>query len=338
MHLLIANGIWAGYWVRESIVAHVEGVVGETSYAPARRLAFPAGKVVGYRFDAAWGLTTAKVMTIARTSGADAAQAAVINGILSYRIVNGGLAGYWVPAGSSGAVRPLACHTGPRAGGSQQVLRTVPGAGPEVALTFDMGGRLDPALSILRRLLLNGVCATLFPTGSASQTPIGQQVLAMVRAYPQLFEVGNHTMHHCDLAAGGGGAACPAGPPSRTFVQAELADAAAIIQAGSGQSPIPYWRPPYGSTNATVQGYAAQIGYTKTLLWDIDTIDWRPLADGGPTAAQSAAKVTANAVNGSNVLMHLGGWTTFDALPSMIHGLRVRGLTPSTISDLLDGS
>ncbi len=201
-----------------------------------------------------------------------------------------------------------------------------------------MGGRLDPALSILRRLLLNGVCATLFPTGSASQTPIGQQVLAMVRAYPQLFEVGNHTMHHCDLAAGGGGAACPAGPPSRTFVQAELADAATIIQAGSGQSPIPYWRPPYGSTNATVQGYAAQIGYTKTLLWDIDTIDWRPLADGGPTAAQSAAKVTANAVNGSNVLMHLGGWTTFDALPSMIHGLRVRGLTPSTISDLLDGS
>jgi peptidoglycan/xylan/chitin deacetylase (PgdA/CDA1 family) len=211
-----------------------------------------------------------------------------------------------------------------------------------VALTFDMGGRVDPAMQIMRILLLNGVCATIFPTGAMSQTGVGGQVLAFVKAYPQLFEVGNHTMHHCNLAAGGGGspttAPCPTSPPSTTFIQRELTDAAAIIAAGAGQQPIPYWRPPYGAVNATVLNAAAGVGYTKTLLWDVDTIDWKEVIDGGPTAEQIATKVATRAVNGSNVLMHLGGWNTANALPSMIYRLRARGMALSTISDLMDGS
>ena len=342
VHLLITNGIFAGYQVPESIVAHVEGIVSQAPYAPPRRLSFPAGTVVGYRFDASWRLTTAAVIRLSAASGASASQSAVINGVTYYQIVDGGLAGTWVPAGAPGAVKALACQTGPRATGGEQVLRTIPGAGPEVALTFDMGGRVDPALAIMKRLLLHGVCATIFPTGAMSQTAVGQQVLAMVRAHPRIFEVGNHTMHHCDLVRGGFGSPTTApcatgGPPSKAFVQKQLTDAAAIIQAGTGQSPVPYWRPPYGSTNATVQSWVAALGYTKTMMWDIDTIDWKEVADGGPTAAQIAAKVVARAVNGSDVLMHLGGWNTHDALPAMIHGLRSRGFTPSTISDLMDG-
>jgi hypothetical protein len=36
--------------------------------------------------------------------------------------------------------------------------------------------------------------------------------------------------------------------------------------------------------------------------------------------------------------MHLGGWNTLDALPGMVNGLRVRGMSPTTISDLVDGT
>jgi peptidoglycan/xylan/chitin deacetylase (PgdA/CDA1 family) len=69
-------------------------------------------------------------------------------------------------------------------------------------------------------------------------------------------------------------------------------------------------------------------------MWDIDTIDWRPTAEGGPTATDIEAKVLANAQGGSIVLMHLGGYETLDALQSMIDGLRSRGFTLTTVSDL----
>ena len=48
--------------------------------------------------------------------------------------------------------------------------------------------------------------------------------------------------------------------------------------------------------------------------------------------------LVTNAKGGSIVLMHLGGWNTYDALPSMVRGLTMRGLQPTTISDLADGS
>jgi hypothetical protein len=34
--------------------------------------------------------------------------------------------------------------------------------------------------------------------------------------------------------------------------------------------------------------------------------------------------------------MHLGGYHTYDALPSMVMRLRAAGLQPTSISDLLD--
>ena len=235
-----------------------------------------------------------------------------------------------------------ACHAGNRAAAAPRVVyRSIPGAGAEVALTFDIGGRLDPAAQIMNFLVANKVCATIFPTGAMSQTTIGRQVLAIIKAHPELFEVGNHTMHHCDLARGGQGSPtttpCVGGPPTAAFIRKELTDAAAILKAGTGQDPAPYWRPPYGSYNQAVLDAAASVGYTKTLLWDVDTIDWMPIADGGPTAQQIANKVVGNAVNGSVVLMHLGGFETFDGLKIMVPGLRHRGFTLTSISDQLDG-
>jgi peptidoglycan-N-acetylglucosamine deacetylase len=229
------------------------------------------------------------------------------------------------------------CWTSTKVGaGSQQLFTRIPNAPNQVALTFDMGGRLVPALSILDFLIKNQVCATIFPTGAISQTPEGQKVLSVIRANPHLFEVGNHTMHHCDLANGGGGAACPSSAPSSSFIGKELTDANAVIRAATGQNTAPYWRPPYGAHDSRVRNAAAAAGYTKTFMWDVDTIDWRHPNDGGPTATQISNKVVSNSVSGSVVLMHLGGWNTRDALPPMISGLRNRGFTLTTLSDMLN--
>jgi peptidoglycan/xylan/chitin deacetylase (PgdA/CDA1 family)/LysM repeat protein len=233
------------------------------------------------------------------------------------------------------------CRAGNRvAAGAQQIFTTVPNAGHGVALTLDMGGRLDPGIDILNLLISNKVCATIFPTGAMTQTTQGQQIMAVIRAHPELFEIGNHTMHHCNLVSGGGGspttAPCAGVTPTADFIRTELTDAAAILEQFSGQRPVPYWRPPYGVMNAAVRDAAASVGYTKTFMWDIDTIDWKPIADGGPTAEQIATKVVGNARDGSIVLMHLGGYETLDALAIMIPALRDRGFLLTSLSDLLN--
>ncbi len=243
-----------------------------------------------------------------------------------------------------GTGTPVAgCRSGNRAAASgRAVYYAISGAGAEVALTFDMGGRLDPALEIMNFLIANRICTTLFPTGAMSQTTIGQQVLALVRAHPDLFEIGNHTMHHCDLVRSGLGSPTAApcltnGAPSAAFIRKELTDAAAILTAATGQQPVPYWRPPYGSFNQAVLDAAASVGYTRTFMWSIDTIDWKPISQGGPTAQQIASKVVTNARNGSTVLMHLGGYETLAALRLMVPALRARHLLLTSLSDLLDG-
>jgi peptidoglycan/xylan/chitin deacetylase (PgdA/CDA1 family) len=240
----------------------------------------------------------------------------------------------------------IGCSTSPRYGGGQENLvppLTRLSAAGRVALTFDMGGRMTPAVNILELLVANNVCATIFPTGSISRTAEGQAALAVIKAHPELFEIGNHTMHHCDLVHGGGGApaaadaqACALLEPSPTEAQVkqELQDGHYWINHYSGMPTKPFWRAPYAVSNLDVRTWAAEIGWTKHVKWDIDTIDWRPIAEGGPTAQSMTLKVVNNATSGSIVLMHLGGYQTLDALQSMIDGLRSRGFTLTTVSDL----
>ena len=64
-------------------------------------------------------------------------------------------------------------------------------------------------------------------------------------------------------------------------------------------------------------------------------IDWRTVADGGPTAADIVAKLSADARSGSIVLMHLGGYHTLDALPGILAAIEAKGLQPVTLTELL---
>ena len=337
IHLRISAGIWAGYWVKESTLAYIRGIPGEATYSPPTSVRFAAGTYIGYRFDGSWRLSGTKTARLNGASSAAADRRAVINGRPYVRMSNGIWAGTWIP-GTPANPSGVACTAGPRpAAGTRQVYRAIPSAGREIALTFDMGGRLDPALAIMDYLLLERVCTTIFPTGVSARTTTGRAVMARIAAHPELFEVGNHTQRHCNLRDGGGGATCPAAPPSEVFIRRELTDAATVIRQLVGQSPAPYWRPPYGAYDTRVLAAAAAAGSTKTFMWSIDTIDWRPVKNDplGPTADEIARKVRSNASAGAIVLMHLGGYNTLDALPDTLVGLRAAGYQATSISDLL---
>jgi peptidoglycan/xylan/chitin deacetylase (PgdA/CDA1 family) len=198
-----------------------------------------------------------------------------------------------------------------------------------VALTLDMGGRVEPALAIMSWLRDQGVHATIFMTGSMADSTVtdaGRQVLARVDARPDLFDLGNHSYGHPDMTT-----------LSIAGMISELQRAEAAIDPHAAASPRPFFRPPYGAWNSTLVDAAASAGYRYTVMWDIDTIDWRPIADGGPTAQQIVDKVVSQAQGGSIVLMHLGGYETLEALPGIVSGLRSRGFELVTLGTMLGG-
>ncbi|HQR26475.1 MAG TPA: polysaccharide deacetylase family protein [Nocardioides sp.] len=338
-YLRITSGGLTGYEVRESPVAYLPGLAGSAVLDPPATVSLRPGRYLGYVFDADWGLASTVSGTVASASTAQASRRAVIDGRAYVLVSSGHWAGTWLPVPRPRGLTAtrLTCAVPPKAApGARVVLTRVVTDEPKLALTFDMGGRLDPALDIMERLVIDRVCATIHPTGDAAQTDTGRTVMALVAAYPELFEVGNHTMHHCNLRDGGDGASCPATPPTAARIRTELTSAEAVILDLTGQQPAPYWRPPFGAYDDRVLSAAASAGYTKTLMWDVDTIDWEPVTEGGPTAAAIAGKVVSNAQAGSIVLMHLGGYHTYDALPSMVLRLREGGLRPTSVSDLLE--
>jgi peptidoglycan/xylan/chitin deacetylase (PgdA/CDA1 family) len=206
-------------------------------------------------------------------------------------------------------------------GSTSLLVSNGPRASNAVALTFDMGGRLDPALDIMDWLIAHDVPATIFPTGKvASTTAVGTAVIERAAAHPDLFSVGNHSWDHPNFTTL---------TPDQMVDQ--LARTEAVVEPITGRSTRPWFRPPYGAQNATVRAAVGSAGWSYTVMWDVDTIDWKPEADGGPTTDDIVAKVLSRVQGGSIVLMHLGGYHTLEALPRIVEGLRARGFVPVTL-------
>ncbi len=99
----------------------------------------------------------------------------------------------------------------------------------------------------------------------------------------------------------------------------------------------PFYRPPGESQDRASRVVAGSLGWSYEVLWDVDTGDSKPVADGGPTADDIVARVLTRARGGSIVRLHLGGEQTFAALPRIVAGLRSLGLRPVTLGQLLGG-
>lgn len=94
--LRIIDGMWAGYWIRESPRAAVRGLLEEEALPSTTRIAFAAGSHTGYQFAADGRVTGTKVASLAAASGANTTSRALINGAWHHDIINGIWAGYWV--------------------------------------------------------------------------------------------------------------------------------------------------------------------------------------------------------------------------------------------------
>jgi peptidoglycan/xylan/chitin deacetylase (PgdA/CDA1 family) len=196
-----------------------------------------------------------------------------------------------------------------------------PRGGRRVALTFDAcPTRHVPGFSaeIVDRLQADGVPATFFVSGRwAERHP---RELEQLAAAP-LFEVALHGYRHHHLREGAVAAA-----------EAEIEDGRQALQR-LGQTPQPFFRPPYGDHPKVLADAARRAGVTA-VLWDVAPGD----PDPHETAADLERDVLGRVQAGSIVVLHVNGRgvATAAALPAVIAGIRRRGLQFVKVSELLD--
>ena len=200
-------------------------------------------------------------------------------------------------------VDPVGCT-----GGNGQVVRSGPSAKRRVALTFDDGpsSYTPQVLSILERFRVK---ATFFVVGSMVAADPGTARRIVAEGH----EIANHSYSHPIL-------------PSRS----ELVSTNGVIRKTTRFRPC-LFRPPYGALDSRL-ARDSEAERMKTILWNVDTVDWRTPGSG------SIALTAGGASAGSIVLMHDGGGPrgqTVAALPSIISSLKRRGLKPVTVSKLL---
>ncbi len=193
------------------------------------------------------------------------------------------------------------------------VVSTLPTTAKLVALTFDGGADSRGASSILATLRREGVPATFFVTGRfAAANP------ALVKDLAGVGPVGNHSWDH---------------PPFPTLSDGQVASqidrTRAAIIAVTGHDPTPFFRFPFGESDAHTRTLVGAKGY-QAVGWTVDSLGWKGTS-GGMTASKVVDRVVAAARPGEIVLMHLGANpddnTTLDAdaLPRIIERLRGMG-------------
>jgi probable sporulation protein (polysaccharide deacetylase family) len=92
-----------------------------------------------------------------------------------------------------------------------------------------------------------------------------------------------------------------------------------------------WFAPPSGDFDARTVQAAGESGL-RTVLWTLDTIDWK-----NPPSDAVVAKVSAKIGPGQLILMHPTA-TTKSALQGMIRAIRAKGLHPGTVSETLSSA
>ncbi len=184
---------------------------------------------------------------------------------------------------------------------------------PEVALMFnvDWGGEHIPA--ILKTLQEAKVNATFFVTGGWAKKNPG-----LVRGMAEAgHEIGNHGYFHGHPSEMGAGQ-----------IEDLIMKNEALLREILGTDPPRLFAPPYGEYSETSLMVAESLGY-KTVLWTVDTVDWKK------PPPESILERVSKATNGSLILMHPTEPTRL-ALAQAVRDLKERGMTPVTVSEILE--
>ncbi len=226
----------------------------------------------------------------------------------------------------SATVTPTATPTpGPTATpvASARLVRLGDTSRPLVALTLDAGADVGYTEQILDTLERNGVRVSFGMTG----------VWAL--AHPDLVRrmVGDghtlldHSWGHPSFTG------ASTGQPPLTQAQrwAQLDRTEALLRELTGHGAAPYFRAPYGDTDASVERDIAARGFRYDVLWTVDSRGWA-----GAGVDEIVRRCVEGARPGAIIVMHVGGASRDGpALQRVIDGIRARGLGFATVPELV---
>lgn len=178
-----------------------------------------------------------------------------------------------------------------------------------VALTFDDGPGPYTA-GLLDTLKKEGVRATFFMLGEN----VGGHRDVVRRMALEGHELADHSWSHPQLTT-----------LSSAEVRSQIERTQKVIKEASGGVEPTLVRPPYGSTNERV-GRAVGM---PLILWSVDTLDWRYR-----NVARDVRVGVKEPESGGIILFHDIHKTSVEAIPQVVDGLKKRGFTFVTVSEL----
>jgi len=201
-------------------------------------------------------------------------------------------------------------------------LRSAAGTRPRVALTFDDGPHPEDTPAILDILAEAGIRGTFFFVGEKA------------RAHPDLVRrvalAGHEVENHSDTHPWWFSLAGP------LRIRREIREAGRTLEELTGR-PGRFFRPPAGHKNLFLADALRGTGL-EVVTWSVrpfDTLDRPP--------ERIRRSVLGTALPGGIILLHEGGRRnpgdpsrTVAALPSIILGLREKGLEPVSLGSLLE--
>jgi peptidoglycan/xylan/chitin deacetylase (PgdA/CDA1 family)/Flp pilus assembly protein TadD len=200
-------------------------------------------------------------------------------------------------------------------GDGDTVLERFRGGRGRIALTFDDGPHPSLTPRILDLLDRFNVKATFFLIGK--QAELYPDLVA--ETYRRGHEMGNHSYSHANLTQ-----------MPRLQVEQELVKTRAIIREACGAAAT-LFRPPGGNYNDEVLAAAQTLGF-RTVLWTATISSYR-----GRDGEATLNGMLRQTRDGGILLLHNGQDETVDVLALLLSALQRQGLTPTTVSDLLQG-
>ncbi|GAC1401119.1 MAG: polysaccharide deacetylase family protein [Mycobacterium sp.] len=256
-----------------------------------------------------------------------ALSAAVLAGVgVADRIHGASARAVSAPAASpAGKLRPVAATAPlparpiarvPLPGGG--VLNRLPGR-DLLALTVDDGVNADVVRLYTEFARDTGVRLTYFVNGCYNSWTSN---LALIRPLVESgqIQLGNHTWSHPDLRT-----------LSTSQVAREITRNDEFLKKTYGIDAAPYFRPPYGSHNSTVDGVAAALGYTATTLWS------GSLADSTVIAEDYIVRMAERYFIGQAVVLgHLNHPPVTHVFGQLRDLIRARALRSVTLKDVFE--
>jgi peptidoglycan/xylan/chitin deacetylase (PgdA/CDA1 family) len=203
------------------------------------------------------------------------------------------------------------------------VVRRGDPSGMRVTLTFDAGSDAGYTAHILDVLKANGITAAFGVTGRWSE----ENPDLLRRIVAERHVVINHSYDHPSFTGLSTGRA-----PLATKARWEQLDRTeSIVQQLTGASTKPYFRPPYGDYDQSVNVDVGARGYRYTLMWTVDSRGWA-----GLPADEIVARSVRLAEAGAIYVFHVGSASQDGpALQRVIDGLRAGGYEITGLSNLI---